>query len=650
MKRQLLPYCQWQPLITPEEVFSDYIHLGDVKAVGDNLYWLEGRPAENGRVVLVQRDSWGNINDVTPAEYYIRSRVHEYGGSAWAIRGELVVFVNFKDQRIYKQIIGRDPVSVTPEHTEGEYFHKYGGLEISTDNNWLVFVWEKEHADPGKTVNVLGCIDLTADGIVEPVELRAGRDFYSRPSLSPAADKIAWTSWDFPYMPWDSTELTIADFNNGRIVESSIKQITGGYPEAVLSHQFDTKGDLYFVMDRAGCDENDAGNWANIYRYHNDKIEVITAMQAEFGFPQWGLGTSQLATGNKDKLLAAYFKQGKNKLLTIDTVSNDINEIPADLNAFGSLSFVDEQQLALIGSRPDISPAVFILDLTNAKYREIIASTSSKMHSDDISLAEHISFPTSDGETSYGYLYLPGNTCYLAPEKEKPPLIVMAHGGPTARTSASSLSLSKQFWTTQGYAILDVDYRGSNGYGRSYRDALLGKWGISDAQDIANGVRYLIKKGIVHPGRIAITGGSAGGYAVQRALTEFPELFQAGASYYGIGNLETLARLTHKFESRYLDQLIGRPYVEGDFEYKERSPISHLDQLQAPLILFQGADDKIVPPETSREMKRILDEKGLRCEYVEYEGEAHGFRSKANNIDALNREAAFYREVFLQDE
>lgn len=643
-----LPYNQWQPAVSAAEVFSDLIQLGGVKAVGDNIFWLEGRPAENGRVVLVKRDGRGGIKDITPDGYYIRSRVHEYGGGAWAISGNLVVFVNFSDQRIYKQVIGREPVALTPEYPEGEFFNKFGGLEISPDNHWLVFVWEKEHADPGRSQNLLGCIDLTADGIVEPVVIISGSDFYSAPRLSPDSDKIAWTSWDFPYMPWDSTELYVAEFTNGHVDETSIEQIIGGYPDAVLSHQFDFNGDIYFVMDRAGCDENDDRNWANIYRYSGNSVQAVTAMRAEFGFPQWNLSMSQLETENCGRILATYYQQGKNRLIEINTATNENKVVPADLDAFGSLSFIDEHRVALIGSRPDTAAAVMTLDINNGEYEEIIRSTGVEMHIDDISLAEFISFPTAEGVTSYAYLYLPGNRHYTAVSGDKPSLIVMAHGGPTARTSASSLSLVKQFWTTQGYAVLDVDYRGSNGYGRTYRDALLGKWGISDAEDIANGVRHLIGEGIVHPDRVAITGGSAGGYAVQRALTVYPELFRAGASYYGIGNLETLARLTHKFESRYLDRLIGRPYVEGEPEYKERSPINHLDKLQAPMILFQGSEDKIVPPETSREMKQILDEKGLRCEYIEYEGEAHGFRSKQNNIDALNREAEFYREVFSQ--
>lgn len=647
MPKKSLPYTQWQPAITPEQVFSDFIYLVDVRAAGDKLYWLEGRPAENGRVVLVQRDGQGNVSVITPKDYYIRSRVHEYGGGAMAMRDDIVVFVNFKDQRLYKQVIGQEPTALTPASGEDEYFHKFGGLEISPDRRYVVFVWEKEHQDPSRTVNVLGVLDLTTEKEAWPTELITGSDFYAAPCLSPSGNKIAWASWDFPYMPWDSTELYNADFYDGRITESSITKVTGGHPIAVLSYQFAANGDLLFVMDRAGCVETDPHNWSNIYRYYDGKTEAVTTMQAEFGFPQWALGSSYFEPGPSGSIAASCFKDGHNKLLIIDPESKKIDEIiSAPLDAFGSLSFKDNQTVALIGSNSKTVPAVGTLDLTTGDYRENTRSSSIEMNPEDISEGQHISFPTSGGATSYGYLYLPKNSHYTAPGDDRPPLIVMAHGGPTARTSAAALSLTKQFWTTQGYAILDVDYRGSNGYGRAYRDLLLGQWGIADTEDIANGVRQLIKEGIVDPDRVAITGGSAGGYAVQRALTMYPGLFHAGASYFGIGNLETLAKLTHKFESRYLDLIIGRPYTEDDPVYRDRSPINHLDKLQAPMILFQGADDKIVPPETSREMKRILDEKGLRCEYVEYEGEGHGFRAKGNNIDALNREAAFYREVF----
>lgn len=646
MTKTTLPYIQWQPAVTPEQVFADYIGLGKVWAAGEKLYWLEIRPAEGGRTVLVQRDGQGHIQDITPEEYYIRSRVHEYGGGALALQDNTVVFVNFKDQRLYRQVIGQAPVALTPAPAEEEYLNKYGGLDISTDRKYLVFVWEKEHQDPSRTINLLGTLDLTTGKVTEPVELISGSDFYSAPRLSPIGDRIAWASWDFPYMPWDSTELFIADFENGRIVEASITKVAGGHPFAILSYQFAANGDLLFTMDRAGCRETDPGNWSNIYHYSNGRVEAVTTGMTEYGVLQWQLGVSNMVPGPTGSIAAVEISAGNSHLQVIDPESKAMTEVETSLDAYGNLSYIDRQTLALIGSSRETVASVGTLDLNTGEYREIRRASHIEMNPADISQGRHISYPSTGGATGYGYLYLPKNSNYAAPENDKPPLIVMAHGGPTARTSAASLSLTKQFWTTQGYAILDVDYRGSNGYGRAYRDLLLGQWGVADAEDIANGVRYLVGEGLVDPSRIAITGGSAGGYAVQRALTLYPELFHSGASYFGIGNLETLARLTHKFESRYLDLLIGRPYTEGDPVYRDRSPINHLDRLQAPMILFQGADDRIVPPETSREMKRILDDKGLRCEYIEYAGEGHGFRSKTNNIDALNREAAFYREVF----
>jgi len=646
MSKTTLPYSQWQPAITPEQVFADFLYLGDLQAADGNLYWLEGRPAEGGRAVLVRRDARGVVQDITPREYYVRSRVHEYGGGAWALHEDLVVFVNYQDQRLYKQESGKDPVALTQPSGADAYFHKYGGLEIAPDKKHLLCVWEKEHADPALTVNVLATLDLTADQPTRPVELIAGADFYGAPRLSPSGGQIAWTSWNFPYMPWDSTELYIADFRDGGIVPTTIRKVAGGHPVAVLSYQFATNGDLLFVMDQAGCRDSDPCNWPNIYRYRNGAIEAVTTLPAEFGGPQWNIGTTSLATGPDGMIAATYFKDGHNRLVLIDPETKTIRAIDSGLDAYGSLSFAGALTLACIGANAARVPAISTIDLASGNETVVHRSSRMEMDAADIAQAEPVTFPTAGGAVSHAYLYLPKNRRYTAPAGDRPPLLVMAHGGPTSRASGSQLALTKQFWTSQGYAILDVDYRGSSGYGRNYRDALLVRWGIADAEDVAWGVRYLINAGIVHPGRVAITGGSAGGYTVQRVLTMYPILFQAGASYYGIGNLETLARLTHKFESRYLDRLIGSPYTEGDPVYRERSPINHLDKLQAPMILFQGTQDKIVPPETSREMKRILDRKGLNCLYIEYPGEGHGFRSKANNIDALNREAAFYRVVF----
>lgn len=646
-KKEKLSYGKWKPCITPEKAFSDSVRLTGLRAVGENLYWLEGRPQEGGRIVLVKGDTTGAQADITPKGFYVRNRVHEYGGAAHTIHGDHVFFVNFKDQRIYRQnrISGGVPVPLTPEKFQGDFKGKYAALDASPDGKTLVCVFEKEHKDPSKTENSIATIDLTQDGIVDPFLQVSGNDFYSDPKFSPDGKKIAWVTWNHPNMPWDSTELYVGNFDGRRIVPGTEKKVVGGDRISVCQPHFDENGKLYFVMDTSGQPEDSPSNWWNIYRYDKGNIEAITAEMAEFGSAQWAFGMSNFTFLPGGNIAATFFKEGKNYLSIINPETKDFTVLDTPWEAFGGLNADKNGSLYASVCNPQELLSLVKMDMPSLKPDVVKKSSTISLNPEDISVAEMIKYPTSDGGFAHAYLYYPKNSKYEAPKGEKPPLIVRAHGGPTSSTSGSMLSLTMQFWTSQGYAILDVDYRGSDGYGRKYRDALLGKWGVIDAQDIVDGVRYLVKEGIVQEGKVAITGGSAGGYAVQRALTMFPDDFQVGASYFGIGNLETMTKLTHKFESRYLENLIGQPWPEGNAEYKERSPVNHLDKLKSPMILLQGSEDKIVPPEVSREMKQILDAKGLKCEYVEYEGEAHGFRSKENNVDALNKEAAFFRAV-----
>ncbi len=346
------------------------------------------------------------------------------------------------------------------------------------------------------------------------------------------------------------------------------------------------------------------------------------------------------------RIIANYSKNGQGYLALINPQRKEVETLDSPFKGHLAIDVLSEEEIVFVGISPRHPRAIVKLNLTTMDTEIFRASFEARILNEDISVPKLIEYPTSDGQKAYAHLHWPKNSGYAAPKEERPPLIVMVHGGPTSRAS-THLSLAKQFWTTQGYALLDIDHRGSTSYGRQYRDALGGQGGVIDAQDVKDGVDFLLSQGLIDS-KVAITGGSVGGYAVQRALTMFPTTFQVGASYYGIGNLITLVRLTHKFESRYADWIIGAKLPEGEAVLRERSPINFLDNLKSPMILFQGAEDKIVPPEVSREIADILREKGVKSEYVEYEGEGHGFRRKDTKIDALTREAAFFRQVLFQ--
>jgi len=638
------PYGLWETDITPEKVFSDIVILSETRAVGNMTYWLELRPWEGGRIVLVRREQDGVQKDITPEGFNVRTRVHEYGGGAFTIYKDFLYFVNFKDQRIYCQKMNTEetPLPLTPEKNKDGSLGKYAALEVSPDGKTLVFVYEKEYKEK-ENENFIASLSLDIEGVREPTILAWGNDFYSDPKISPSEKYICWLTWNHPKMSWDSTQLVLASFDKRKVVPGSEKIIAGGRNTSICQTKFDAQDRLYFVMDKAINDAASAKNWWNLYRYSEGKIEPITAKKVEFGEPLWRFGNSKYDFTAEGKIICSFLEKGKERLAKLDPASGEAKVLDIPLEGFNFLDIEESGDLVFVGSSPDRITSVIRLNLDSLEMSVLKESSSIEVNKDDLSIPQPIEYSTSDGETSHAYFYFPTSSRFEGPDKEKPPLIVMAHEGPTSRTSAA-MSLVRQFWTSQGYALLDVNYRGSTGYGRKYRDALLGKWGLIDAGDIADGVRYLITQGMVNPNQIAIRGGSAGGYAVQRVLTEFPDIFKCGASYYGIGDLETLVKLIHKFESHYLTGLIGEPYPAGKALYKERSPIEHLNRLKSPMIIFQGSDDKIVHPQVSRQMAKVLRKRGIPCEYIEYPGETHGFHRKESNVDALKKEAEFYRK------
>ena len=643
MKKQTVSYLKWKSVINPEEVFSGIVGIGEVRVENHHAYWLEMRPAEKGRYVIIQASDDGNRKDVIPESFNCRTRVHEYGGGAYAVFQDIVYFVNFSDQRIYYIKVGeQQPQLLTLEKNPDGSLGKYASLIVSPDGNKLLFVYEKEWADK-ENKNYIGALDLSQDGLQEPMILAQGKDFYADIAISSDGKQVAWLEWNHPDMPWDSTELMLGQLDEFCL--SNIVKIAGGKQHSVCYPKFDQNNNLYFVMDKVTEDKVSPENWWNFYRYREDNVEQITFELAEFGEPHWVFGQSGYAILPNGQIVARMTKNGKDTLVAIMPEEKYITHLHEEFTYYTSIQTCGRNWVFFVGASLKKGAALYKLNPESFDLYELKPSSTLEVNPEDISAPEFISYPTQDGEKSFAYFYAPKNSQYEPLAGELPPLLVIAHGGPTSSTKGY-FSFIIQYWTSAGFAVVDVDYRGSTGFGRKYRDKLLGTWGVVDAEDVADAVRYLVSEGKVDKSKVAVRGGSAGGYMVQRVMTQYPELFSVGASYYGIGNLITLVEETHKFESRYIDNLVGAKMPEGESLYKDRSPINHLDKLKSPMIIFQGSDDKIVTPECSREMARILEKRGIKYEYVEYEGEAHGFRKKENNVDSLNRELKFYREVF----
>ncbi|MCY4644699.1 MAG: prolyl oligopeptidase family serine peptidase [Bacteriovoracales bacterium] len=629
-KKEPLSYSFWKPAISAKDVYQKFISFHYLKSFGHRLFWIEARPEEQGRFVIMKREKDGTVKELTPKGFSARTRVHEYGGSSYTVYGSNLYFVNFSDQRIYWQNLNRPsklkPLT-PPKNTDGS-LGKYMDLTVSPDGKWLVFVYEKEY-EKKENLNFIAAIDLERKTLLEPTILASGADFYQKPSFSKSkeGENFAWLQWDHPYMPWDSTELYGSRFQNGKIQKQ--RKIIGGDKTSIYSLSFGVDGALYFSMDWPGLGNKSFKNYYNVYKYQNGKMRAITKDLGEY---------NELQMTDRG-LLATYIFEGEESLRMIDLKDNTTKTLQTPYREFKFLTANKANEWFAVVSGPTTPPR--ILNLSTQK--TIKTAYKLPVGKENIPIPQKIKFPTQNGEFAYGYFYRPKNKNYRPLPNGLPPVRVLLHGGPTYRTSIS-YSSDKVFWSSQGYAIFDINYRGSTGYGRKYRDALLGRWGLVEIEDVKNGLAYLRKKNLIGS-KSFVSGMSAGGYSVQRLLTRYPNLFQGGASYFGIGNLVTLQKLTHKFESRYLVQLIGSSLEKNQAEYERRSPINHLKKLAAPMILFQGSEDKIVPPENSREIANILKKRGIYHEYYEYEGEDHGFYKKENMISSLSKESAFFKKI-----
>ncbi|MFQ5603134.1 MAG: S9 family peptidase [bacterium] len=626
---QSSPYGSWKSPITSDMIVQKSVKLGQVVLDGGQIYWNEMRPDEAGRNVVVTTDANGQLWDVISSPFNARTRVHEYGGGAFTVHDGVVYFTNDEDQQLYRLTHESSPIQLTHES-----HHRFADLLVDARRNRLLCIREDHSHSGQEVVNTIVALPLTGQQASEV--LVSGNDFYASPCLSPDGRQLAWLTWNHPNMPWDGTELWLGELDTQGAV-SQVRKIAGGQNESIFQPQWSPEGTLYFISDRS--------NWWNLYRFQANRVQRVLEKDAEFGLPQWVFGMSTYAFVSENELICTYFENGDWHLARLHTPNGQLQIIETPFTFFEEIRASGEQ-VVFLAAAPIMSKAVVQLDLNSLKFNILRKSSELTVDTTFISRPQAVEFPTENDLTAYAYYYPPQNRDYEAPEGERPPLIVKSHGGPTG-TTASVLEMKIQYWTSRGFAVLDVNYGGSTGYGREFRQRLNGKWGIVDVADCVNGAKYLVQKELVDRERIAITGGSAGGYTTLCALT-FHNFFRAGASYYGISDLEALAKDTHKFESHYLDKLIGK-YPEQREIYLKRSPIHFTDALSCPVIIFQGLEDKVVPPNQAEMMVAALRKKGLPVAYIPFAGEQHGLRRAENIKRSLEAELYFYSKIFQFD-
>jgi dipeptidyl aminopeptidase/acylaminoacyl peptidase len=622
------PYGSWRSPIDAAVVARGGRRLAAPAIADDDaVWWAEGRPSEGGRVILMRRPVGGEPEEVTPEGINVRTRVHEYGGGAWTLAGpDLVLFVNFADQRLYRQRPGEEPVAITPE-PDTDAGLRYADFRLAPDGQTVVCV--REVHGGGEAENQI--VALALDGAGEASVLASGRDFYSFPRVSPDGAWLAWTCWDHPNMPWDGTELWLAPLGD----TADARLVSGGPDESVFQPEWDPVGRLHFVSDRAG--------WWNLYRDEGEVVAQLTDEEAELAHPQWLFGGSTYAFLADGSIACVRCDRGEERLFLLEPGAEQLRDLELPYTSFGFPSLSSRgTSVAFAAASPARETAVVLFDVASRECEEVRTAAEESVDGGYVSIPRAIVFPTSGGETANGFYYPPTNANFEAPEGELPPLIVQSHGGPTSHATPA-LDREFLFWTSRGFGVVDVNYRGSSGYGRPYRQRLRGGWGVVDTDDCIAATRHLADSGDADGERLAIRGGSAGGYATLCALV-FHDDFATGASYYGVADTETLAEDTHKFESRYLDGLIG-PYPERADLYRERSPIHFVERLRVPVILFQGLEDEVVPPSQAETMVAALRQNGVPHAYLAFAGEAHGFRRAETEIRCLEAELYFYGRI-----
>ena len=629
---QQRPYGSWPSPITPDMLTGQTIRLSEPGTDGATRFWLESRASEGGVARLVRQQGASDPQPITPMDINVRARVHEYGGGAWAASDGMIVVTNHDDNRLYRLQGGDQPTPITPETPDW----RFANMVIDFSHNRIIAVREDHAMEDAEPVNTLVLLDLDGPNADGGRVLVSGSDFVASPTLSPDGQHLAWISWDHPLMPWDGSELWCAQLGPGTEL-TDLRHIAGSATESIFQPRWSPDGDLVFVSDRTG--------WWNLYRYtaSTEETTALCQMEAEFGLPQWVFGMSTWDFLPNGDIVCAWTQNGRWAVGRLPSNGGDLQPLDTPFSDFAGIQAQPDGTVLALAAAPDLPRQVIALDSTTGDHTPLRRAFEIDVPDGTISIPESISWPTVDGTMAHGIFYPPTSATASAPEGELPPLIVKSHGGPTAMAEAS-LDLTVQFWTSRGFALLDVNYGGSTGYGRAYRERLNGKWGIVDVEDCITGANFIADQGRVDGTRMVIKGGSAGGYTTLAALT-FHDTFQSGVSSYGIGDLEALARDTHKFESRYLDTLVG-PYPEQKAVYEERSPIHHVERLNCAMLLFQGLDDKVVPPAQAETMAEAVRENGMPVTVLMFEGEGHGFRREETIHRVLDAELSFHSQVF----
>ncbi len=620
----IAPYGTWPSPITAARVAAGVRPVSAPRIVDERVSWLQSLPEEGGRIAVATRDAEGARRIVTPAPFNVRTRVHEYGGGAFAAAGDTIWFSNFADNLVYAQAGDPPPRAITNDGAQ-----RHADLELDLVRERLVAVRE-QHGGAGEPVNAIVALKLDGSGSTTLVE---GADFYACARVSPEGRRLAWLSWSHPRMPWEGTELWLAAIaDDGSLTHQ--RQVAGGPDESLCQPVWGPDGKLYVVSDRTG--------FGNLYRLEASGLVPVCPMAAEFGAPQWVFAQSSYGFSGAHEIVAVCRENAISRLLRISMRSGAATTIPTTFEDIVELR-VGDGFAVVEGGSPARPVRIARIALDDGAETLLASSTDDVPDAALLSVPRAIAYPSAGGRTAHAFHYAPRNASFRAPAGERPPLIVVSHGGPTAM-AANTLKLAIQFWTSRGFAVLDVNYGGSTGFGRAYRQLLSGQWGIVDVEDCVAGARFLVEHGLADPDRLAIRGGSAGGFTTLAALA-FHDVFKAGASHYGVADLRALDADTHKFESRYLTDLLA-PLPEREALYAARSPLHHADRLSCPVIFFQGLDDKVVPPAQSEAMVAALRARGIPTAYLPFEGEGHGFRRKESLQRALEAELSFYAQVF----
>jgi dipeptidyl aminopeptidase/acylaminoacyl peptidase len=618
------PFGAWPSPISADLVAAGATPLSSIALDDSDIYWLAGRAAEAGRNTLMRRRGV-QVAEMTPTPFNARSRVHEYGGGAYTVSGDSVFFSHFADNRLYRKDGDAEAQAFTAPIRQ-----RFADFVVDAQRQRLIAVREQHAEDPAshaQPVNTLCAVGFNGDENI----LALGDDFYSSPRLSPDGSQLAWISWDHPRMPWQGTELWLADMQaDGSL--GAVRRVAGGADESICQPEWSPQGVLHFVSDRSG--------WWNLYRVASASTEALCPMEAEFGSPHWTFGNSMYGFTPDGEIVCTYIEKGVSKLArlkdgVLTPIANPYQEI-RELK-------VGEGFVVLLAGSPTIAAEIARIDLASGALEVLERSIATLPDVGYLSIPDSISYPSANGRTAHAFFYPPRNKDVQAPDGSKPPVIVISHGGPTGM-AASTLKLATQYWTSRGFGVLDVNYGGSTGFGRAYRDALKGQWGVVDVEDCIAGAKHLVASGLADGDRLIVRGGSAGGLTTLCALT-FHDVFKAGASYYGVSDLKGLDQDSHKFESHYNEYLIA-PQAEAEAVYALRSPINHTHRLSRPMIFFQGLDDKVVPPQQSEMMVDALKQRGVPVAYVPLEGEGHGFRKAENIVRTLESELYFYQRIF----